>query len=141
MGDVLKKFLHAAGQCGKEFLRSERGNATVEFVFMVPLFAAIILLSTDAAILYNNVARFESVSRDTARIVARNGMTADEGKAYAISRATSPSVTPTVSVVVANGLVTVSITATAASMTANQTLSFVTGKTLTATAINTMEPI
>jgi Flp pilus assembly protein TadG len=58
-----------------EFLRDERGSATIEFVLWVPVFVIILVAATDATILYLHHTEMWNVSRDVARRVAVGDMT------------------------------------------------------------------
>jgi len=58
-----------------QFLRDERGSATIEFVLWVPIFVVILVAATDATILYLHHTEMWNVSRDVARRVAVGDMT------------------------------------------------------------------
>ena len=58
-----------------QFLRDERGSATIEFVLWVPIFVIILVATTDATILYLHHTEMWNVSRDVARRVAVGDMT------------------------------------------------------------------
>ena len=53
-----------------QFLRDERGSATIEFVLWVPVFVVILVAATDATVLYLHHTEMWNVSRDVARRVA-----------------------------------------------------------------------
>ena len=61
-----------------EFLRDERGSATIEFVLWVPVFVVLLVAATDATILYLHHTEMWNVSRDVARRVAVGDMTESE---------------------------------------------------------------
>ena len=61
-----------------QFLRDERGSATIEFVLWVPIFVVILVAATDATILYLHHTEMWNVSRDVARRVAVGDMTEAE---------------------------------------------------------------
>lgn len=54
----------------REFFRDERGNASVEFVLWIPGFALLLIVTTDASVLYLTHTEMWNVARDTARKVA-----------------------------------------------------------------------
>ena len=58
-----------------QFLRDERGSATIEFVLWVPVFVIILVAATDATVLYLHHTEMWNVSRDVARRVAVGDMT------------------------------------------------------------------
>ena len=60
------------------FLKDENGSETIQFVFFVPLFAAILVLVTDASSLYLTHSEMWSVARDTARRMAAGQLTSQE---------------------------------------------------------------
>ncbi len=57
-----------------QFLRDERGSATIEFVLWVPVFVIILVAATDATVLYLHHTEMWNVSRDVARRVAVGDM-------------------------------------------------------------------
>jgi len=57
-----------------QFLRDERGSATIEFVLWVPIFVVVLVAATDATVLYLHHTEMWNVSRDVARRVAVGDM-------------------------------------------------------------------
>jgi Flp pilus assembly protein TadG len=125
----------------REFLKSENGTATIEFVFMVPLFAMVLLLLADASLLFLRHTSLMDVSRDTARIVSRYAMTPAEGKAYAEAVASTAQSAATAEVTVLNGFVTVTISSASAASAPFGIVKFAVGDQIVARAISTMEPV
>jgi Flp pilus assembly protein TadG len=58
-----------------QFLRDERGSATIEFVLWVPVFGVLLIATTDASILYLHHTEMWNVSRDVVRRVSVGDMT------------------------------------------------------------------
>jgi Flp pilus assembly protein TadG len=125
----------------QSFLDDERGTATIEFVFMVPLFVTLVLLITDASLLFLRHTSLMNVSRDTARIVSRHAMSPEEAEIYAASAAETGASSATADVTIADGFVTVVITSDAASSAPFGIIKFAVGDKITAVAISTMEPV
>lgn len=125
----------------RRFVQAENGTATIEFVFMVPLFTTLVLLVTDASLLFLRHSTLMNVSRDTARVVSRHAMTPAEAQVYAASAASTMKSNATAQVTIANGFVTVILSSDAASSAPFGIISFAVGDTISAVAISTMEPI
>ena len=72
-----------------EFLKDDSGSETVQFVLFVPVFAAVLVIVTDASFLYLNHTEVWNVARDTARRMAVGQLTSEqEAIDYASSRIT-----------------------------------------------------
>lgn len=123
------------------FLFADGGSVTVEFALMVPLFTGLLMLMTDASMLYLQQSKLLNVSRDTARIVSRYAMTAVEAKAYAESVASNGRGGATATVTIANGFVTVTVSSPSKVAAPFGIIKFAVGDTLTAATTNTMEPV
>lgn len=52
------------------FLAEERGSFAIEFVLWVPLFAFLLMLTSDASFMYLTMTRMENTVRDAARQVS-----------------------------------------------------------------------
>ncbi|WP_145111201.1 TadE/TadG family type IV pilus assembly protein [Cereibacter sediminicola] len=122
-------------------LRRDEGSATIEFVLMLPMFMALLMLITDASLLYMRQSSLLNISRDTARIVSRHAMTAVEAEAYAAGIGSTAKSRVEARVSVADGFVTVTLTADAASLTPFGIVAFAVGEKLSVTATNIMEPV
>ena len=71
------------------FLRDERGSQTIEFVLWIPIIGALMVLITDAFLLYMTHTEMWNVARDTARrMTTKNLVTKAEAEAYASSQLT-----------------------------------------------------
>ncbi|MDM7933572.1 TadE family protein [Tabrizicola sp.] len=125
----------------RRFVQAENGTATVEFVFMVPLFTTLVLLVTDASLLFLRHSTLMNVSRDTARVVSLHAMTPAEAQVYAAAAASTMKSAATAQVTIANGFVTVILSSDAASSAPFGIISYAVGDTISAVAISTMEPI
>lgn len=125
----------------RAFLAGDGGSVTVEFALMVPLFTGLLMLMTDATMLYLQQSKLLNVSRDTARIVSRYAMTEVEAKAYAETVASNGRGTATAKVTIANGLVTVTVSSPSKVAAPFGIIKFAVGDTLTAATTNTMEPV
>jgi Flp pilus assembly protein TadG len=125
----------------RRFAHEENGTSTIEFVFMVPLFVALVLLVTDASLLFLRHSTLMNISRDTARVVSRHAMSPADAQIYAANAATTGKSGATAQVTIANGFVTVVLSSDAASAAPFGIISFALGDTISVTAISTMEPI
>lgn len=125
----------------RRFVQAENGTSTVEFVFMVPLFVALVLLVTDASLLFLRHSTLMNISRDTARVVSRHAMSPADAQIYAANAASNGQSAATAQVTIANGFVTVVLSTDAASSAPFGIVSFALGDTISAVAISTMEPI
>lgn len=86
-------FRGAAGRL-RRLLRSQAGTVTVEFVIWMPVFVAIIALTSDAAKLYLTQADMHNVARDTARRMATGELTSiSAAQDYAAGQLLYPSLT------------------------------------------------
>jgi Flp pilus assembly protein TadG len=132
---ALKALRHFAG-------RSD-GSVTVEFVLWLPVFLSVIMLSTDASVLFMRQSNFWNVSRETARIVSRHGLDAVAAESYAASSARFGDYTPDVAVTVdaLESTVTVRITGQSGRMAPFGVLGFAMGDTVSAQVTQTLEPI
>jgi hypothetical protein len=67
-----------------EFLRSEHGAVTIEFVTLVPAFVFVMILITDASIIYYTRSEMWNVARDVARRMSTGEFqTPEEVRQYA----------------------------------------------------------
>ena len=129
------------GRTLRHFVRDDEGSATVEFTLLLPLFVALVLLVTDASLLFLRQTTLMDVARDTARAVARYAMTASEAETYAAAAASTGQGAATATVVIANGVVTVVISTNASSAAPFGMIKYAVGDTITGAATNMMEPI
>ena len=68
------------------FIRDERGVATIEFVLWVPPMLFMLLMITDASVLYLTYTDMFNVSRDVARRVSVGAMTVEDVPDYVQER-------------------------------------------------------
>jgi hypothetical protein len=108
---------------------------------MVPLFTGLLMLMTDASMLYLQHSKLMNVSRDTARIVSRHAMTVEEAKAYAEAAGSNLRGNASAEVSVTNGLVTVIISSPASAAAPFGIVKFAVGSSIVAATTNTMEPV
>lgn len=125
----------------RRFAQEESGTSTIEFVFMVPLFTALVMLITDASLLFLRHSTLMNISRDTARVVSRHAMTPEEARIYAETAATTRASAAKAQVTIQNGVVTVVLSSEASSSAPFGVLNFAVGATISVSAISTMEPI
>lgn len=125
------------------FFRRERGGVTVEFVLWVPVFFSLVLLSADASLLFLRQSNFWTVSRDTARIVARHGMGAEAAEDWAAEHARIGDYRPEVAVRIdpIRDTVTVTISGKAAAMAPFGMMRFALGDRISAAVTQVREPI
>jgi Flp pilus assembly protein TadG len=66
------------------FLRDDRGSQTIEIMLWIPIFVALLVIITDASMLYLTQTEMWNVARDTARrMTTTNLKTVDEAVVYA----------------------------------------------------------
>lgn len=123
------------------FLKDSDGTATVEFVILFPLFTTLLLLVVDASMLFLRHTSLMNVSRDTARIVSRHAMTAEEAKAYAEAFASTPSSPATAEIIIGLDQVTVRVTTDSRATAPFGIIPIAVGDKLVARAISSMEPV
>lgn len=122
------------------FREDECASVTIEFVLWLPILCSLFLLATDATLAFMRQSQMWQVSRDTARIVSRHGMTDSVAESYARENSAFGSTVPTVSVDSTSGQVVVSIAVPASAMTVFGTLDFALGTTITTQVIHALEP-
>jgi Flp pilus assembly protein TadG len=123
------------------FIRAENGSTTIEFMLIVPLITTLVLLVTDTSLLFLRQSTLLNISRDTARAVSRHMMTPAEAKAYAEAVAKTARSSPTATVTINNGAVTVEMVADARSSAPFGIVSYAVGDKIYAYANNVMEPM
>ena len=122
------------------FRSDEKGSATIEFVLWLPLLTSLFLIATDATVAFMRHSHMWQVSRDTARIVSRYGMTDTVAVNYAVEKTAFGTTVPEVSVNRTGTEVVVEIETPAAAMTVFGTLNFALGEKFTTRVIHAMEP-
>jgi Flp pilus assembly protein TadG len=140
---MMTNFCKRAPRAFRAFRKRTDGGVTVEFVLWLPVFLALIMLSTDASIMFMRQSNFWSVSRDTARIVSRHGFDTAAAEQYAAVNARFGDYTPKVSVKVdqITSTVTVTITAQSERMAPFGVIGMAMGNTVSAQVTQTLEPI
>ena len=122
------------------FRKDETGSVTIEFVLWLPLLMGLFLIATDATVAFMRQSQMWQVSRDTARIVSRHGMTETAAKDYASLNAAFGATVPVVDVAATGSEVVVAISAPASAMTVFGTLDFALGANITTRVVHAMEP-
>jgi Flp pilus assembly protein TadG len=125
------------------FAAGSEGSVTVEFVLWLPVFMSVIMLSTDASVLFMRQSNFWNVSRETARIVSRHGLDAVAAENFAAANARFGDYTPDVAVTVdaLSSTVTVRITGDSGMMAPFGVLGFAMGDKVSVQVTPTLEPI
>lgn len=114
---------------------------SIEFLFAVPLFVAMISGATDLSRIFVDQSNYYSAARDTARIVARHAMDEASAEAYATARIAQITSAPTVTeVAIDSTSVTVSISAPISALAKFNFLDWLNLGTLTAEVTHTLEP-
>ena len=143
--ELAKKMIGRAEVIGRKtfesFLSEEDGTSTIEFVVLLPLFTMLLLLVTDASLLFLRHTSLMNIARDTARIVSRHAMTPAEAQTYAEATASTKASTATAQVTIDDGFVTVILSSDSRSSAPFGIVSFAAGDKVVARAISTMEPI
>jgi Flp pilus assembly pilin Flp len=124
----------------KRFMSREEGSTSIEFVLWLPLLVAVLMVAVDASVLYMRQSNLWQVSRDTARIVSRHGMTEGIAEAYARSEVQFGDYVPAVDVVIDGQLVTVSMAASLDQVAPLGIFNFAVGDLLVASITQSMEP-
>jgi Flp pilus assembly protein TadG len=127
----------------KSFLCTGDGSATVEFTLWVPVFLGILLLGADSSIAFTRQSNLWRVSHETARIVSRHAMDANEGAAFARNQMQLGDYTPEVEVMVddAAQVVTILVRADPRELAPLGILSFALGDRISITVSQALEPI
>lgn len=127
----------------RAFLRGTQGGLSVEFVLWIPFFMALLLFAIDTSLAFARQSSFMSISRETARIVARHGLEPEEAEVYAAHRATFNGHRPEVAVALdgQNGTVTVTIGARTREVAPFGALGIFAGETILASVTQIMEPL
>lgn len=125
------------------FPRAETGSATVEFTLWVPAFLVILLLGADATASFTRQSNFLNISQDTARIVSRHALDAEEGETFARNRARIGDYIPEVDVSIDERMqtVTVTVTANAREMAPFGILALALGDQVSVSVSRALEPI
>ena len=119
----------------------DKGSMSIEFLFAVPLFVAMISGATDLSRVFVDQSNYYSAARDTARIVARHAMDEASAEAYATARiAQITSATTTTDVTIDSTFVTVTISAPISALAKFNFLDWLNLGTLTAEVTHTLEP-
>lgn len=124
----------------RKFRDDTQGLASFEFLVWLPFLVAVISVTMQVSMLFLTQSNYWSVSRDTARLVARHAMDEAAAETYAQIQAGNVLVTPTTDVVLDSSTVTVTISAPASSLTPFSAFGFLEGVTVLATVTQTLEP-
>ncbi len=124
----------------RRFRHETDAGVTIEFVLWLPLLCFLFLVATDATVAFMRQSQMWQVSRDTARIVSRHGMTQSVAETYARENAAFGSTTPAVLVQTTGTQVIVAIQTPANEMTVFGTLNFALGENITTRVVHAMEP-
>lgn len=122
------------------FRKSDEGSASIEFVLWVPTMMFIMMLAIDASLLFMSQSNYWSISRDTARLVARHAITSEEAEAYAKMQAVNKKGSPDATVSINGQSVTVLLSAPASSLTAFNLFSFASPYQISAATTQAIEP-
>ncbi len=98
----------------RHFLRTDDGSATVEFTLLLPAFLGLIVFAADTATSFTRQSNLWSVSQQTARIVSRHGLDADQAVEFATGLLRQGGYMPEVSVTVDTDAQIVTVVVTAA---------------------------
>lgn len=134
-------YFNKAAKRIRTFSSDTEGNSTMEFALWLPFMAMLLILTVDASLLFMTQSNYWSVSRDTARLVARHAMDENAAEAYAVARARTSGVTPLADVTINGATVTVQISAPARSIAAFNALGLTTSLQIDSSVTQSMEPI
>ena len=124
----------------RRFWRDEDGGATIEFVLWVPVMMALLLGAFQGALLLTAQGHYGSLARDTARLVARHSITAEEAQAQLEASWSRGGAAPQAQVQVQDGMVRVRITQEASNIVSFNVLGLAEGFDISASVIHAMEP-
>lgn len=134
-------FLPRLARGMRVYRKRSDGTVSVEFVLWMPLFLVILALAIDVSLLFMSQSNYWSVSRDTARLVARHAMDGDTAKNYAEMRARSFFGQPQATVEYGTSTVTVTLSAPAQSIMIFDGMGFAKGLNVNARITQALEPI
>lgn len=125
----------------KGFRKDSDGSASIEFCLWMPVFMFLLMLTVDASILFMSQSNYWSISRDTARLVSRHAITAEQAKDYAESAAVSKYASPEAAVTINGQTVTVTLNSPAAELTVFNIFNFASAFEVEAATTQALEPI
>lgn len=124
----------------RKFRDDDGGLVSFEFALWMPVLVAVISLTMQVSMIFLTQSNYWSVSRDTARLVARHAMDETAAETYARDQAGNVLVTPTTDVQLGNATVTVTISAPAASLSPFSAFGFLADSMVVASVTQTLEP-
>lgn len=123
-------------------LKSEdNGSSTIEFVLWFPIMVFLLLLAAQGAILFMAQANYGYAARETARLVSRHAITADEAKSRLVSSGTFGAAMATADVEVDKGTVVVTVSARANDLAPVDVFGLTEGLIISARIVHEMEPM
>ena len=123
-----------------KFCRNESGSVTIEFVLWLPLALFLVLLAVDATFAFVGLSNMWQVSRETARVLSRYGMSDSDAIATAEAAGSFIGNTPTVSIAYNSGDVVVAMSMPAAGLTPFGIFGWTPSQNITTVVSHTMEP-
>lgn len=94
------RFLSTFNKRARAFRSGKDGTVSVEFVIWLPFCVLLMAFAIDVSLLFMSQSNYWSISRDTARLVARHAMDDETAKSYAEMRASHLFGSPAASVAV-----------------------------------------
>lgn len=125
----------------KRFRSDCDGSASVELCLWIVPVVGLFLLAADSTLAFMRQSQMWQVSRETARIVARYGMTETDAETYAAQKAAVGGIMPTVDVTFPAGEVVVSMSMPVRALVPFGTLNFALSDTITTNVVHAMEPM
>jgi len=125
----------------KKFKKDEAGSSSVEFVLWIPFLFAFVLIAADASLAFMRQSQMWQVSRETARIVSRHGMTEVTAEQFAADKATIGEMVPFVDVTFDSGDVIVSMAMPTQAVAPFGVLNLVAGDFIVTSVTHTVEPL
>lgn len=123
------------------FKKDESGAVTIEFVLWLPMVLLLLLMAVDATFAFIGMGNMWQISRETARVVSRYGMSESEAETWAAQQGTFTKQVPTVDVAFDSGDVVVTMQTPIHSLTPFGMLSFGTDYQFTSQVRHAMEPL
>jgi len=123
-----------------KFCRDENGSVTIEFVLWLPLALYLVVMAVDATFAFLGLTNMWQVSRETARVMSRYGMSEADAEAQAATSGTFLGITPTVSIAYNSGDVVVAMSMPAQGLTPFGVFGFTSSTNITTVVSHAMEP-
>lgn len=124
----------------RRMLRQEDGSTTIEFVLWFPITIFVLILAIQGSLLFMVQANYGHAARDTARLVARHAMSAEDARNRLLNEKAMAGGKADASVEISNDIVSVSISARAVDLSVFNVFGLVDDLVISANIAHQMEP-